>query len=157
MFLLKNNVKSHLTRSNWLHPISIVNKSACTSQLLSFRLYTSSFSNGKGHDSNNQNGSNTGEDEEKLKNDPQEPFVGKQPPSTSELNLSFMPVINIPQTEFAHNAFFSLHRPLLGLADEDEKPFFSNKPTEDENGRLFFYYYCLLLLENSIHAFLDII
>jgi hypothetical protein len=29
---------------------------------------------------------------------------------------SFMPVINIPVTELAHNAFYSLHRPLLGLS-----------------------------------------
>ncbi|CAO3648232.1 unnamed protein product [Cunninghamella echinulata] len=43
-----------------------------------------------------------------------------------------MPVINIPQTEFAHNAFFSLHRPLLGLSSEDEKPFFSNQHIEEE-------------------------
>ncbi|KAI9481079.1 MAG: hypothetical protein EXX96DRAFT_565308 [Benjaminiella poitrasii] len=28
---------------------------------------------------------------------------------------SFMPVINIPVTELAHSAFYSLHRPLLGL------------------------------------------
>ncbi|KAF7731431.1 hypothetical protein EC973_000239 [Apophysomyces ossiformis] len=39
---------------------------------------------------------------------------------------SFMPVINIPETEFAHNAFFSLHRPLLGLQTDHERPFFSN-------------------------------
>ncbi|CAO3641290.1 unnamed protein product [Cunninghamella blakesleeana] len=43
-----------------------------------------------------------------------------------------MPVVNIPQTEFAHNAFFSLHRPLLGLSSEDERPFFSNQPVEEE-------------------------
>lgn len=29
---------------------------------------------------------------------------------------SFMPVVNIPVAEFAHNAFYSLHRPLLGLS-----------------------------------------
>lgn len=40
---------------------------------------------------------------------------------------SFMPVVNIPQGEFAHNAFFSLHRPLLGLSAEDERPFFSER------------------------------
>jgi hypothetical protein len=44
-----------------------------------------------------------------------------------EKKLSFMPVINIPETEFAHHTFFSLDRPLLGLSDEEEKPFFSNK------------------------------
>ncbi|KAI8374202.1 uncharacterized protein BYT42DRAFT_547281 [Radiomyces spectabilis] len=38
-----------------------------------------------------------------------------------------MPVINIPETEFAHNAFFSLYRPLLGLSSDDEKPFFHNQ------------------------------
>ncbi|KAI8086342.1 uncharacterized protein BX664DRAFT_335564 [Halteromyces radiatus] len=94
------------------------------------RNYTSSFSNGKGHNSTNQTRSSNTEDEEKITKDSQEPFVAKQ---SNELNLSFMPVINIPQTEFAHNAFFSLHRPLLGLADEEEKPFFSNQPHEDED------------------------
>lgn len=44
-----------------------------------------------------------------------------------EKKLAFMPVINIPETEFAHHTFFSLDRPLLGLSDEEEKPFFSNK------------------------------
>lgn len=29
---------------------------------------------------------------------------------------SFMPVVNIPEAELAHNAFYSLHRPLLGLS-----------------------------------------
>lgn len=29
---------------------------------------------------------------------------------------SFMPVVNIPVAELAHNAFYSLHRPLLGLS-----------------------------------------
>ncbi|KAI9024951.1 hypothetical protein CLU79DRAFT_834083 [Phycomyces nitens] len=38
--------------------------------------------------------------------------------------IPFMPVINIPETDFAHNAFFSLHRPLLGLSSDDERPFF---------------------------------
>ncbi|ORZ13248.1 hypothetical protein BCR42DRAFT_453266 [Absidia repens] len=135
MFLLKNTVKSRSIMLSRLYCISNINKPAltCTSQFSSIRSYTSSFSNGKDHDSNNQNGANTSEDEEKMNNDSQEPFVGKQPPSTSEPNLSFMPVINIPQTEFAHNAFFSLHRPLLGLADDDEKPFFSNKPIEEDD------------------------
>jgi hypothetical protein len=44
--------------------------------------------------------------------------------NAKNFKIPFMPVINIPETEFAHNAFFSLHRPLLGLSDEDEKPFF---------------------------------
>ncbi|CEI86037.1 hypothetical protein RMCBS344292_00483 [Rhizopus microsporus] len=30
--------------------------------------------------------------------------------------ISFMPVVNIPMTELAFNAFYSLHRPLLGLS-----------------------------------------
>ncbi|RCI02325.1 hypothetical protein CU098_012253 [Rhizopus stolonifer] len=29
---------------------------------------------------------------------------------------SFMPVVNIPVTELAHSAFYSLHRPLFGLS-----------------------------------------
>ncbi|KAI8874803.1 hypothetical protein K501DRAFT_328586 [Backusella circina FSU 941] len=47
--------------------------------------------------------------------------------------LSFMPVINIPETELAHNAFFSLHRPLLGLSDKHERSFFSNRQELDES------------------------
>ncbi|KAI8350125.1 hypothetical protein BD560DRAFT_409868 [Blakeslea trispora] len=47
--------------------------------------------------------------------------------------IHFMPVINIPETELAHHAFFSLHRPLLGLSDTDERPFFSGKSTEEYN------------------------
>ncbi|KAI8140275.1 hypothetical protein BJV82DRAFT_581257 [Fennellomyces sp. T-0311] len=31
----------------------------------------------------------------------------------------------MPEAEFAHNAFFSLHRPLLGLSSDEERPFFS--------------------------------
>ncbi|KAI9483308.1 MAG: hypothetical protein EXX96DRAFT_616297 [Benjaminiella poitrasii] len=56
--------------------------------------------------------------------------------------IHFMPVINIPETEFAYNRFFSLHRPLLGLSDEEEKPFFSNhsssaqSPEERDQERL---------------------
>jgi hypothetical protein len=34
---------------------------------------------------------------------------------------SFMPVVNIPVAELAHSAFYSLHRPLLGLSSP--KPF----------------------------------
>lgn len=47
--------------------------------------------------------------------------------------IPFMPVINIPETEFAHHSFFSLHRPLLGLSDDDEKPFFNSKSTEEQD------------------------
>ncbi|OZJ02891.1 hypothetical protein BZG36_03800 [Bifiguratus adelaidae] len=52
----------------------------------------------------------------------------------------FIAVINVPEGEFAHNAFFSLHRPLLGLANEeraffdtdtDEVEYPDNKSTED--------------------------
>lgn len=151
MLLLKNNVKP-LTQSNgWVRNLG---RNLNSSYMMGLsvrpilRSYTSSFSNGKGHDnsnnsnSNNQNRSaNATEDEEKISNSTdtqQDPFVGKQPPSSSPLesSFSFMPVINIPQTEFAHNAFFSLHRPLLGLADEEEKPFFSkHPPAEDDDGK----------------------
>lgn len=52
-----------------------------------------------------------------------------------EKKIPFMPVINIPETEFAHHSFFSLHRPLLGLSDEDETPFFSQKQPKSEGER----------------------
>ncbi|GAB5591460.1 hypothetical protein Unana1_06360 [Umbelopsis nana] len=41
--------------------------------------------------------------------------------------LPFVPVINIPEQELAHTAFFALHRPLLGLANEDV-PYFGHQP-----------------------------
>lgn len=50
---------------------------------------------------------------------------------------SFMPVVNIPVAELAHNAFYSLHRPLLGLSTP--RPFLAGdmvgqiKKEEDNN------------------------
>lgn len=55
--------------------------------------------------------------------------------NNTKLRIPFMPVINIPETEFAHHSFFSLHRPLLGLSDEDETPFFSQKQTKSQEER----------------------
>lgn len=43
------------------------------------------------------------------------------------VRLPFVPVINIPEQELAHTAFFALHRPLLGLANEDV-PYFGHVP-----------------------------
>lgn len=63
----------------------------------------------------------------------QQPFNLTENAKSSK--IPFMPVINIPETEFAHNAFFSLHRPLLGLSDEDEKPFFNNKSEKQDQER----------------------
>jgi hypothetical protein len=61
---------------------------------------------------NNKNNSNN----EKKK---QEETVSKPSPQKAARVPdipSFMPVVNIPVTELAHNAFYSLHRPLLGLS-----------------------------------------
>ncbi|KAI8992082.1 hypothetical protein BDF20DRAFT_909766 [Mycotypha africana] len=52
-------------------------------------------------------------------------------PATIE-KLPFVPVINIPKTEFAYHSFFSLHRPFFGLADDSDRPFFSNRTIEEE-------------------------
>lgn len=52
-----------------------------------------------------------------------------------KVKIPFMPVINIPETEFAHHSFFSLYRPLLGLSDKDETPFFSQKQQKSEEER----------------------
>jgi hypothetical protein len=46
---------------------------------------------------------------------------------TPTARLPFVPVINIPEQELAHTAFFALHRPLLGLANEDV-PYFGHQP-----------------------------
>jgi activator of HSP90 ATPase len=67
----------------------------------------------------------------------------EQEDQEQQQHISFMPVINIPETELAHNAFFSLHRPLLGLSDKHERSFFSNRQELDESrkfyGHLCFY------------------
>lgn len=56
---------------------------------------------------------------------------------------SFMPVVNIPVTEFAHNAFYSLHRPLLGLSIP--QPFLVGdivgQIKEEDTSYCKFYYY----------------
>ncbi|KAI8980380.1 hypothetical protein BDB01DRAFT_762280 [Pilobolus umbonatus] len=76
---------------------------------------------------NNNNNKQTKDDNKEKK-----PYAIKK-------NISFMPVINIPENELAHNAFFSLHRPLLGLSEFDikERPFFSSidNPITDEQSK----------------------
>ncbi|KAI9250717.1 hypothetical protein BY458DRAFT_559631 [Sporodiniella umbellata] len=46
--------------------------------------------------------------------------------------LQFMPVVNIPENELAFNAFFSLHRPLLGLSNNRKRSFFAARSIEEE-------------------------
>lgn len=58
-----------------------------------------------------------------------------EPVDLEHKKIAFVPVINIPETEFAHNAFFSLYRPLLGLSDENETPFFSQKTLQSQKER----------------------
>ncbi|SAM00446.1 hypothetical protein [Absidia glauca] len=128
---LNHNVKLLLPRSAQ----SLIRRSSLPS-LIIHRSFTSSRLHFKAHDGGTSTGSNCSrsgvDDEEKLNTtatDGQEPFVSASPEPTS---LPFMPVIHIPQTEFAHNAFFSLHRPLLGLEDDKmDKPFFSNQAPEE--------------------------
>ncbi|KAG2182425.1 hypothetical protein INT43_007355 [Umbelopsis isabellina] len=79
--------------------------SRITSTLI-FRSYSSEHNDGSNPNSNNP---------EELKR------------QTSAPRLPFVPVINIPEQELAHTAFFALHRPLLGLANED-KPYFGHQP-----------------------------
>jgi hypothetical protein len=43
-------------------------------------------------------------------------------------------VINVPESEFAFNSFFSLHRPLLGLSGEQE--FFAVQRTPEEECKI---------------------
>lgn len=83
------------------------------------RFYSSSY-----RDRNSDNdGSNNGQakDSNKLAPDNNKGAIRTESPE----RLSFMPVINLPEAEFAHNAFFSLHRPLLGLSLDEERSFFS--------------------------------
>lgn len=58
--------------------------------------------------------------------------VNTKPTDSESKKIAFVPVINIPETEFAHNAFFSLYRPLLGLSDENETPFFAQKTLQSQ-------------------------
>lgn len=56
---------------------------------------------------------------------------------------SFMPVVNIPEAELAHNAFYSLHRPLLGLSIP--RPFLVGgmvgQIKEDKSDCMFLFFY----------------
>ncbi|KAI7870501.1 uncharacterized protein EV154DRAFT_431694 [Mucor mucedo] len=58
--------------------------------------------------------------------------IATKPTDSENKKIAFVPVINIPETEFAHNAFFSLYRPLLGLSDENETPFFAQKTLQSQ-------------------------
>lgn len=94
--------------------------SSNTSSTTATTTSTTTASSTTGDNNNNQlNNSNENVD---LENNP-------------NLRIPFMPVINIPETEFAHHSFFSLHRPLLGLSDEDETPFFSQKQAKSQEER----------------------
>ncbi|GAN10698.1 hypothetical protein MAM1_0388d10243 [Mucor ambiguus] len=72
---------------------------------------------------------NSGEQQQQQQQQPFQLAADK----AKSAKIPFMPVINIPETEFAHHSFFSLHRPLLGLSDDDEKPFFNSKSIEEQD------------------------
>lgn len=132
IMLLKYSIKLLSPRSAQ----SVIGRSTLPS-LIVHRSFTSSRHHFKAHNGGTSTGSNCSgndvDDEEKLSTtaaDGQEPFISA---STEPTSLPFMPVVHIPQTEFAHNAFFSLHRPLLGLEDDKmDKPFFSNHAPEED-------------------------
>ncbi|CAO3597638.1 unnamed protein product [Absidia cylindrospora] len=125
MLLFKNNFKT-LARSrcnNFTHTAASLTPAVK-------RSFSSSLINKKDYTGNNQDRTSTCQKKEDINDDTQGPFVAKTPPSTSGLSLSFMPVVIIPQTEFAHSTFFSQHRPLLGLVNDKEMSFFSNKSND---------------------------
>ncbi|ORZ04355.1 hypothetical protein BCR42DRAFT_457207 [Absidia repens] len=126
MLFLKNNIKT-LSRAR-------CNSFTRTAALLTSpvkRSFTSSMINKKDYSGNNQDRTATCQKKEVIDDDTQDPFVAKAPPpSNSGLSLSFMPVVIIPQTEFAHSTFFSQHRPLLGLANDKETSFFANQSSD---------------------------
>lgn len=121
----KKGLSQHLTNSVRFNSSSVgkLNNSPSSSNTSSTTATTTSTttaSSTTGDNNNNQlNNSNENVD---LENNP-------------NLRIPFMPVINIPETEFAHHSFFSLHRPLLGLSDEDETPFFSQKQAKSQEER----------------------
>lgn len=109
--------------------------SNCTRQLRALqierRLYSSSCR--KNDRSSNDSDSN-GSSNKRRNGENDEIHAASEENNSSNIRrlgnperLSFMPVVNMPQAEFAHNAFFSLHRPLLGLSCDEERPFFSSR------------------------------
>lgn len=97
------------------------------------RFYSSSYhgrsNDGSSSSSSSSNNNSKSEQEQEIpptdKSNVQQHETEQQ--KSQQQHLSFMPVINMPESEFAHNAFFSLHRPLLGLSSSEERPFFSTR------------------------------
>ncbi|KAI9484366.1 hypothetical protein BDB00DRAFT_878943 [Zychaea mexicana] len=96
------------------------------------RLYSSSYRD----NDRNSSGSSSSSSSSNSNNDNNGQSVPsqQQTKATAQERLSFMPVVNMPEAEFAHNAFFSLHRPLLGLSSDEERPFFTATSTARHRG-----------------------
>ncbi|KAI9316243.1 hypothetical protein BX666DRAFT_219487 [Dichotomocladium elegans] len=111
-----------------------VKRSFSATQRVQYRCYSSSYhgrsssNNNSSSSSSSSNSNNNRKSEEPDSELPpaDTPNVQRQHPLPAQ-PLTFMPVVNMPESEFAHNAFFSLHRPLLGLSSSDERPFFSTR------------------------------
>ncbi|KAI9021587.1 hypothetical protein CLU79DRAFT_753954 [Phycomyces nitens] len=53
----------------------------------------------------------------------------------AQTEQGFMPIVDIPTNEFAHNTFFSMHMPLMGLEENQRRSFMSQffcTPEEQE-------------------------
>ncbi|KAI9257140.1 hypothetical protein BDA99DRAFT_131698 [Phascolomyces articulosus] len=110
-------------------PGRTITRSLITTQATS-RFYSSSYrdndrnSNGSSNSSNNKDNDQT--NQVPTTQQQQQQQQSREQDEVVREQLSFMPVVNMPEAEFAHNAFFSLHRPLLGLSADEERPFFTS-------------------------------
>ncbi|CEI87195.1 hypothetical protein RMCBS344292_01613 [Rhizopus microsporus] len=113
MFLCRHRLICQLNKSNTTRYItSRFGSSSCDNDAKEVKLRNKGQEKSSTNSSDNNNNNNNNNSKKKP--------------------LSFVPVINIPEKELAHNAFFALHRPLLGLSNENTKPFFSSRPLEEE-------------------------
>ncbi|KAI7847696.1 hypothetical protein BDC45DRAFT_339030 [Circinella umbellata] len=114
---------------------SIVSRSLITTQqsVTTNRFYSSYRNNDPNSNGSSSNSSNKDNDQTNQVPTTQQQKQPTEQDAVVREQLSFMPVVNMPEAEFAHNAFFSLHRPLLGLSSDEERPFFTSTTTSRQH------------------------
>ncbi|KAL0086641.1 hypothetical protein F4703DRAFT_1847975 [Phycomyces blakesleeanus] len=95
--------------------------------------------NSSSYSSSNSNSNSNNSDNRNQKS--RKPFI-TTPSRSDKLNEThvqseqqFMPIVDIPTNEFAHNVFFSMHMPLMGLEENQRRSFMSQffcTPEEQE-------------------------
>ncbi|CEI91046.1 hypothetical protein RMCBS344292_05349 [Rhizopus microsporus] len=128
MFLCRHRLVCQLNKSNTTRYITTrFGSSSCDNDAKEVKLRNK----GQEKSSTNSNDNNNNNNNNKKRPLSFVP-VNNNNNNNKKRPLSFVPVINIPEKELAHNAFFALHRPLLGLSNENTKPFFSSRPLEED-------------------------